>query len=93
MDSEITETVNKVPYLGDIPILGRFFRSTEARENQTELLVLVTPSSCGPPMQMPEMPTGELDSGPGVTSCSGPSPPSSSPGTRRGRVRRFSGVR
>ena len=61
MDSEMTESVNKVPYLGDIPILGRFFRSSEARENRTELLVLVTPHFVRPMDAMPEIPTGELD--------------------------------
>ncbi len=64
MDSEITESVNKVPYLGDIPILGRFFRSTSMRENQTELLVLVTPHFVRPLDAMPDLPTGELDAWP-----------------------------
>ena len=64
MDSEITENVNKVPYLGDIPVLGRFFRSTEARENQTELLVLVTPQFVRATDQMPDIPTGEPESWP-----------------------------
>jgi pilus assembly protein CpaC len=64
MDSEITETVNKVPLLGDIPILGAFFRSTEARENKTELLVLVTPHFVRPSDEMPEIPTGELETWP-----------------------------
>jgi len=59
MDSEMTETVNKVPFLGDIPILGSFFRSTEARENRTELLVLVTPHFVRPSDEMPALPTGE----------------------------------
>ncbi|MEX2532298.1 MAG: type II and III secretion system protein family protein [Gemmatimonadota bacterium] len=61
LDSDITESVNKVPLLGDIPILGAFFRSTEARENQTEILVLVTPHFVRPMDEMPEIPTGELD--------------------------------
>jgi pilus assembly protein CpaC len=61
LDSDITETVNKVPLLGDIPVLGAFFRSTEARENQTEILVLVTPHFVRPMNEMPEIPTGELD--------------------------------
>lgn len=61
LESDITESVNKVPLLGDIPILGAFFRSTEARENQTEILVLVTPHFVRPMDEMPEIPTGELD--------------------------------
>ena len=35
--------VNKFPVLGDIPILGALFRSTEYQKNQTELVALVTP--------------------------------------------------
>ena len=35
--------INKFPVLGDIPILGVLFRSTEYQKNQTELVALVTP--------------------------------------------------
>ncbi len=35
--------VNKVPLLGDIPILGYFFRSTAKLDNKSELLVFITP--------------------------------------------------
>jgi type II secretory pathway component GspD/PulD (secretin) len=35
--------VDKIPILGDIPILGFFFRSQRTRQDRTELLVLVTP--------------------------------------------------
>jgi pilus assembly protein CpaC len=59
MDNEMTESINKVPLLGDIPVLGAFFRSTEARENKTELLVLVTPQFVRPADQMPQIPPGE----------------------------------
>jgi len=34
---------NKVPVLGDIPLLGWFFRADTKRRNRTELLVLLTP--------------------------------------------------
>ena len=43
LDNNILKDVDKIPILGDIPILGFFFRSTEARQDRTELLVLVTP--------------------------------------------------
>jgi len=36
-------TVNKFPGLGDLPILGTLFRSTSFQNNQTELVILVTP--------------------------------------------------
>ncbi|MFH1380368.1 MAG: type IV pilus secretin PilQ [bacterium] len=38
-----TEGVDKVPLLGDIPILGQFFRSNTNRKSRRELLVFITP--------------------------------------------------
>ena len=43
MDNNTVKNVSKIPILGDIPILGQFFRSTDAQERRTELLVLVSP--------------------------------------------------
>jgi len=41
--SQITSTVNKVPLLGDIPLLGNIFKSTNLDHQKTELLVFLTP--------------------------------------------------
>ncbi len=38
-----SKTVTKVPLLGDIPILGFFFRQDLRRNNKNELLIFVTP--------------------------------------------------
>lgn len=35
--------INKFPILGDVPVLGALFRSSEYQNNQTELVILVTP--------------------------------------------------
>jgi pilus assembly protein CpaC len=43
LNSESSKDVNKIPLLGDIPILGQLFRSTDFRNAQTELVVFVTP--------------------------------------------------
>jgi type IV pilus assembly protein PilQ len=43
LETERRETVNKVPYLGDIPGLGAFFRSKSRDDNKDELLIFVTP--------------------------------------------------
>ena len=43
MDNNTVNNVTKIPILGDIPILGQFFRSTDAQQRRTELLVLVSP--------------------------------------------------
>jgi len=37
------ETINKVPYLGDIPFVGFLFRSKQYENNKAELLIFVTP--------------------------------------------------
>ena len=36
-------TENKVPFLGDIPVLGYLFKTTARTNNKTELLVFITP--------------------------------------------------
>ena len=41
--SQVTSTVNKVPLLGDIPLLGNLFRSQNNDKQKTELLVFLTP--------------------------------------------------
>ena len=38
-----TETVHKIPVLGDIPLLGKLFRRTDTRVEKTELMVFITP--------------------------------------------------
>jgi pilus assembly protein CpaC len=61
MNHEMTESIRKIPLLGDIPILGALFRSSGYTQSQTELLVLVTPYLVGPGMATPEIPTGEVE--------------------------------
>lgn len=41
--STVNSTVKKIPLLGDIPILGNLFRSTDKSKSKTELLVFLTP--------------------------------------------------
>jgi pilus assembly protein CpaC len=36
-------SVDKAPWLGDLPILGMLFRSTSFRRQETELVIIVTP--------------------------------------------------
>ena len=43
LETEKRDTVNKVPYLGDIPGLGVLFRSKQKTDNKDELLIFVTP--------------------------------------------------
>lgn len=41
---ENSTTVEKVPFLGDIPILGALFRSKKFQNKETELVIFVTPT-------------------------------------------------
>jgi type II secretory pathway component GspD/PulD (secretin) len=45
-DTEDT-TVNKVPFLGDIPLVGELFKSRTKLPAHTEILIFVTPTVIG----------------------------------------------
>ena len=42
---DISTSIDKVPFLGDIPVLGALFRSKRFQNNETELVVFVTPTA------------------------------------------------
>ncbi|TNF49419.1 MAG: type II secretion system protein GspD [Deltaproteobacteria bacterium] len=44
IDTSVTESVTKVPLLGDIPLLGWLFRRTSTTEEKTNLLVFINPT-------------------------------------------------
>ncbi len=48
IDTKVQKQVTKIPLLGDIPILGTLFRSTRFSNNETELMVMVTPKIVRP---------------------------------------------
>ena len=48
MDNRMTETINKIPGLANIPLLGKLFTSRAASRNNSELLVIVTPEIVRP---------------------------------------------
>lgn len=48
LDNRETETFEKIPFIGDIPILGKFFQSKSINRTNTELIVLVTPELVAP---------------------------------------------
>ncbi len=48
LDNEESETFEKVPFLGDIPVLGKFFQSMTRTKSNTELIVIVTPELVAP---------------------------------------------
>lgn len=48
LQSNITDQVRQLPGLGEIPILGALFRDTTFQNNETELVIIVTPSLIKP---------------------------------------------
>ncbi len=38
-----TETIGKIPFIGDLPVAGKLFQNKEYQHNKTELLILITP--------------------------------------------------
>ena len=43
MNNQMQSTMQKIPGIGDIPIIGYLFRSKVANKEQTELVVMITP--------------------------------------------------
>ncbi|MGK7312246.1 MAG: type II and III secretion system protein family protein [Candidatus Longimicrobiales bacterium M2_2A_002] len=59
MDRSVQENIRKLPFLGDIPILGTLFRTTSERQDVRELLVIVSPRIVEPSDEQLAIPTGE----------------------------------
>jgi type IV pilus assembly protein PilQ len=43
LETERRDAETKVPWLGDIPVLGHLFKTTSKQDNKDELLIFVTP--------------------------------------------------
>ncbi|HEX4784110.1 MAG TPA: type II and III secretion system protein family protein [Candidatus Sulfotelmatobacter sp.] len=66
MDNRVTDIYNKIPGLGDIPILGNFFRSKSLSKSNSELMVLCTVHRISPntePAAPPKDPKPFMDTG------------------------------
>ena len=48
LDNRETKTFQKIPFIGDVPILGKFFQSISKTRTNTELMVIVTPEIVAP---------------------------------------------
>ncbi len=92
LDNELQENWNKIPGIGDIPVLGKLFQSRHRLKTNTELLVLVTPEIVRPipvghPVPEIGFPQPFLKGAPTVaprtppTSVTGPAVPTPAQGT------------
>jgi pilus assembly protein CpaC len=43
LDNRVTEQYDKIPWIGDVPILGNLFKSRSVTKSKNELLIVVTP--------------------------------------------------
>ena len=55
MQHDTAETVNKVPLLGDIPLIGNLFKHTVSSNAKTELIIFLTPHVIQAPGQLAMM--------------------------------------
>jgi pilus assembly protein CpaC len=67
LSNRIRSQVDKIPLLGDIPILGALFRSVQYQRDESELLVVVTARLTRPlaPHEVPALPTDDELNDPG----------------------------
>ena len=56
LDKRETAQFSKIPGIGDIPILGEFFKSRSINRTNTELMVIVTPTIVDPASENPPSP-------------------------------------
>lgn len=48
IDRETMSNIDKVPLLGDLPVIGAFFKTLNYQQNDKELLIIVTPHLVAP---------------------------------------------
>ena len=56
IDNRLTDVASKIPWLGDLPVLGNFFKSKSVQKSRGELMVLCTARRISPNSQTPAGP-------------------------------------
>lgn len=56
VSSNVVSSVNKIPLLGDLPIIGSFFRNFDYKRQDKELVIIVTPRLVQPLARNTELP-------------------------------------
>ncbi|MGA7225740.1 MAG: type II and III secretion system protein family protein [Candidatus Acidiferrales bacterium] len=56
LDNRVTEEFDKIPWIGDVPILGNLFKSRQLTKSKNELLIVVTPRIVHPSDTAPPTP-------------------------------------
>ena len=64
VSNKLVNNVSKVPWIGDVPVIGAFFRNTSINRTDRELIMVVTPHLVRPMTKdapLPPMPGAPLD--------------------------------
>jgi len=61
MQTTKTETVTKIPFLGDVPLLGALFRRTQKSDDKSELMIFLTPHIVAAPTELAAMSAKQRD--------------------------------
>ena len=54
LSNQTSHDTSKIPFLADLPILGKLFTSTAYSRGETELIILVTPTIVDPAEYLPQ---------------------------------------
>ena len=57
--NNVTSNIKRFPLLGEVPILGTLFRSSDFQNDRTELVFIVTPRLAKPLADTPRLPTDD----------------------------------
>jgi len=57
--NNVTSNIKRFPFLGDVPVLGTLFRSSDFQNDRTELVFIVTPHVAKPMADKPRLPTDD----------------------------------
>ena len=55
--NNVTSSINRFPFLGEVPVLGTLFRSSDFQNDRTELVFIITPHLVKPMETVPALPT------------------------------------
>jgi len=65
--NNVTSNIKRFPFLGDVPVLGTLFRSSDFQNDRTELVFIVTPHVAKPMADKPRLPTDDyIEPSPGL---------------------------
>src|SRR5690606_20582825 len=72
--NNVVRDINKVPWLSDVPVLGKLFTSENFQRQETELVIIVTPYIVGAVREEPGAKLAPPPGAPGPTAAAPTAP-------------------